>query len=339
MMKRAIADPSLVWIADTGDTKQKISQQLKRTIEWLTQSKSGGVSIALSELAYTQLAQLNIIPTDGHIRALLQESEVADAITSKELARMLNELILSSFSGTDNDIDYEAEILNCTYDFISISDNPERRDLTKAALLDFALTEVRRKSGKHYVLPRNREGRSTLGFEIRIDCLVEREDEAIEKLEIDTEFDVFAEHWSLIGTFDCEAMWGEASNANDLKFAIISKAARDGLKRDSLLNFRFSDYFLPSARLHGAMTGAIQGVSLMRILDVVSKNSRTKIEPFRVSAQADSAVRRRASDEALARRVHLTTGHEGFRLMFWELPDGTLEFANIGPKFELKIAE
>jgi hypothetical protein len=31
------------------------------------------------------------------------------------------------------------------------------------------------------------------------------------------------------------------------------------------------------------------------------------------------------------------SAHDAFRLMWWELPDGTLEFANVSAKFELEI--
>ena len=46
----------------------------------------------------------------------------------------------------------------------------------------------------------------------------------------------------------------------------------------------------------------------------------------------------RQFNSALARRVHLTGGKEGLRLMYWE-NDREIEFANVGVKHELYIAQ
>ena len=43
------------------------------------------------------------------------------------------------------------------------------------------------------------------------------------------------------------------------------------------------------------------------------------------------------TDRALAFRTHLTKRGVGLRLMLWKIPDGTIEFANVGNKDELMI--
>ena len=60
-------------------------------------------------------------------------------------------------------------------------------------------------------------------------------------------------------------------------------------------------------------------------------------EPFRTDARPTARQVSRASDGAVGWRTHLTKHHEGFRLMFWKSPDGSIEFANIGDKDELVI--
>lgn len=47
----------------------------------------------------------------------------------------------------------------------------------------------------------------------------------------------------------------------------------------------------------------------------------------------------RRADNAAAKRVHLTKHGAGLRLMFWELDDGSIEFANVGVKAALEITE
>jgi hypothetical protein len=43
------------------------------------------------------------------------------------------------------------------------------------------------------------------------------------------------------------------------------------------------------------------------------------------------------SDGAKAFRTHVSKSGEAIRLMYWQANDGSVEFANIGPKRELEI--
>jgi hypothetical protein len=70
--------------------------------------------------------------------------------------------------------------------------------------------------------------------------------------------------------------------------------------------------------------------SLDRCAAVVADNT--------LQFERDFGKKRRA-DNAGSRRVHVTKKGIGLRLMFWELPSGQIEFANIGPKHEEAIFE
>jgi len=59
-----------------------------------------------------------------------------------------------------------------------------------------------------------------------------------------------------------------------------------------------------------------------------------EVKPFRDGASGRQKSR---DDGALAWRTHLTKRGAGLRLMIWQLPDGTIEFANVGNKDELVI--
>ncbi|HYC04478.1 MAG TPA: hypothetical protein VED40_14385 [Azospirillaceae bacterium] len=60
----------------------------------------------------------------------------------------------------------------------------------------------------------------------------------------------------------------------------------------------------------------------------------------RVSAKGQGLVhKKRTKDGALAFRTHVSKDHEALRLMFWRNKDNHIEFANVGSKKELVIAE
>jgi hypothetical protein len=103
-------------------------------------------------------------------------------------------------------------------------------------------------------------------------------------------------------------------------------------ERARLKRFQVGAQFLESAKRNGFGTRMNVIDSCARILLDVPKNS---IEPFRVSA--DSSKQRFRGDGAGAFRTHLTKDGPGYRLMFWQLKDGSIEFANVGPKHELLI--
>lgn len=68
---------------------------------------------------------------------------------------------------------------------------------------------------------------------------------------------------------------------------------------------------------------------------IVLGRPKNPLKEFRESASSSRQIVR--PDGARAFRTHLTKRGVGLRLMFWVLPDGTIEFANIGDKDELVI--
>lgn len=71
---------------------------------------------------------------------------------------------------------------------------------------------------------------------------------------------------------------------------------------------------------------------------IILQNPKNPIRPF--WEDIDKKIRKiRNADGAKAYRTRITKKSEGFRLMFWKLSDGTIEFANVGSKNELIIYE
>jgi len=154
--------------------------------------------------------------------------------------------------------------------------------------------------------------------------------------DLDHSFSVALDGQSLLRTVGCLALWLQAHTADHVRDAVNARveevlAAGTG-SRDQLRQFRVGNEFLESARRNGFASRLNPIDSCARILLGVPKNP---VEPFRISV--DSTIQRTRGDGARAFRTHLTKDGPGYRLMYWELADGSIEFANIGPKHELAI--
>lgn len=145
---------------------------------------------------------------------------------------------------------------------------------------------------------------------------------------------------SILEHLGCLRLWGEAQSPEEARDAVNTRIAEllaSGTgNRNAVLEFRFGDDFLASARRNAF--GARSDLA-MNLIDSCARilvgHPKQAAMPFRVSENSEE--QRVRSDGALAFRTHLTKAGAGFRLMYWELSDGTIEFANVGTKFELAI--
>jgi hypothetical protein len=144
----------------------------------------------------------------------------------------------------------------------------------------------------------------------------------------------------LIDPISC---WEVSTTAADIKRAIQLQCRKymmganlyNGWK--SLPSFYIGDGFIASLKecqCWGRSTFAKQ--VLETIAETVLMRNKLEIKYFR-ETENSTEPRKRLSDGALGCRVHVTKKKEGFRLMPWELKNGTFELANIGPKKELSI--
>ena len=163
-------------------------------------------------------------------------------------------------------------------------------------------------------------------------------------------------HGDYIRQVDTLELWGNADSEQGALDAILGMAIKhqeiglpqvatpasytSGLLVDKgMIRFRLGPKFLYSVQQWGF--GSRQDWAMLlidscaRILLAIPKK---EIKIFETSAQSRNQ-RRRAIDNALAWRTHLTKANEGFRLMLWTTSDGLIEFANVGPKKELLIEE
>ncbi|WP_028971669.1 hypothetical protein [Sporomusa ovata] len=136
------------------------------------------------------------------------------------------------------------------------------------------------------------------------------------------------------------AIWQEADSAEYAIEAIelsIRELASSGLDESGRRAYRLGNYFLESAKQWGFFNRTDYAMLLVEsCARIVLDAPKNPIKPFRVSSTS-SEQRVRSDDGALAFRTHLSKSGVGFRLMLWQLPDDTIEFANVGDKDELII--
>lgn len=146
-------------------------------------------------------------------------------------------------------------------------------------------------------------------------------------------------HTALLQQFGVWEVWNNAKSEDSAMDAInlcMEELVASGVDGQHRAAFQLGDRFLESARHWGFGSRSDHARLLVetcaRIVLNVPKNT---IDEF---LEAHSSTRqRRRDDGALAFRTHLTKKGAGLRLMFWKLPGGMIEFANVGDKDELSI--
>jgi len=150
---------------------------------------------------------------------------------------------------------------------------------------------------------------------------------------------VATSHIALLKQLGVWEVWNNAGSEDSAMDAInlcIEELLASGVDGEHRRQFQLGNRFLESARHWGFGSRSDHARLLIetcaRIVLNVPKNT---IDEF---LEAGSSTRQRRRDNgALAFRTHLTKKGAGFRLMLWKLPDGMIEFANVGDKDELSI--
>jgi hypothetical protein len=148
-----------------------------------------------------------------------------------------------------------------------------------------------------------------------------------------------------ISQLEPEILWSFAENEAEIYFAIECLAYRlrqeSGCHspRDNCARFKLGSEFLTSLHSWQAISdGRYARPTLETCARLVAQFPKNKSERFfRMTSSGKNAEVVRETDKAAAWRTHISKEHEAMRLMYWQNAEGLIEFANIGPKSELKI--
>lgn len=142
-----------------------------------------------------------------------------------------------------------------------------------------------------------------------------------------------------------EEMWNSDIPVESMMLAVAARANHFRIangqapKRWTSEDFAFGNDFISSLKKHGGIGAGEASANVYdKCAKILAEVTMPNCNPF-MTAAGGSLQRTRKSDGASAFRCHVTSRHEGLRLMFWKLKSGSIEFANIGPKFEHVIKE
>lgn len=155
--------------------------------------------------------------------------------------------------------------------------------------------------------------------------------------QVDDRVSVFFSRTGLLEEVEPLCLWPDtddvdaACSAIDCCVARLIAAGADGTDGQS---YSIGDRFLESARTWGCGQEGKHTFTLIEsCARIVLNIPKQEVKPFE-----DGRGRQKARDDgALAYRTHLTKRGVALRLMLWKLPDGSIEFANVGNKAELVI--
>ena len=149
------------------------------------------------------------------------------------------------------------------------------------------------------------------------------------------------QYTSFIQSLDGLTLWKSVDDAEGFVFSLFAGAARRGVaggffeKLSDIPMFSVGSEFAGSLARNQAMKmGRFSQATYERALSVICGNGGKAM--WRRGGRGRSQMAR--ADGALAWRCHVTSRHEAIRLMYWTV-DGRIEFANVGVKNELVIAE
>ena len=142
-------------------------------------------------------------------------------------------------------------------------------------------------------------------------------------------------------SLDGWALWRTAENADDVVLALLVGAVKRGIASGNVRKVSDiplfgvgSDFIESLGRNQAGGVGRFSSVTYDAAVGVLSGVGG---RPMRLAKGGASPQRTRA-DGSIAWRSHITTSHEALRLMYWT-GGGCIEFANVGVKNELFIAE
>jgi len=145
----------------------------------------------------------------------------------------------------------------------------------------------------------------------------------------------------LTDSLDLLTIWDGASSDEAVRSCVdacVKNLISSGVADDAISNFIIGEGFVVSLFAWGADSRSdFAMVTVEACARIVLGTPKNPVIEFRESAEGNSKQRERC-DGALAFRAHLTKKGVGLRLMLWRHLDGTIEFANIGGKAELKIS-
>jgi len=340
-MRPTIAiDASLLAIPNSADTAAAVEDILAAINDWAAASEDQNCCrFVVCSNVIEVLQTANCFPATQNIAALLDLYNLSHVFSPKDI----NSRIFSLINRSERVVDaFGTEVLDCQeFDSpdIVVADTHCAIVESTACLLASILKSLEPAMSRAVL------GYRTSAYSVQVSTQISKvevadvgEHDISPPEAIVGPIPVVTKPQEYLMSLDPSLIWRHANDPTQVHMAIsLEIAAEMGIHIEELplsvqnRTFRIGTEFCNSLARNDA-------VGEKRYAEVVRKKCAQYVVG-KIDLDTGISEERRSRDGAKSVRVHITKHREALRLMSWECASGQLEFANIGPKSELKIEE
>ncbi|MBZ9942655.1 hypothetical protein LB533_16305 [Mesorhizobium sp. BR1-1-13] len=338
----AFLDLSIFAVPNSIDTIEGFNSLFGRLEDWASRTATQNcINIVVSDNAIDDLTLANCFPALHNIQALLEMYDISHVFSARDLNKRIFRILSRSVSLSDA---IGIRVDQCTADCSPTEalENISEVLLASAHKLACAV-------GVFLHLAPDAKGIVAIvqGYEVQgavldfagseIEATFLHRAPPEDLTNVDEQINVAASPKDFLNGLLADSAWVMAEQGAELALPIALRAAEKlGVEIDDLplgVGRKFSvgeSFYSSLAKVEALGNHKHAHTTLDRCATVVADNTLLFERDFQKNRRVDSAE---------ARRVHLTKGGVGLRLMFWERTNGGIEFANVGPKHEEVIVE
>lgn len=347
-------DPYMVAVPNPCKSAQQLEQFVEGLLEWSETLSRPGMDLWISELCLQGLIDDGSYPYT-QLPPLLQqfryENDQFDHETICQLARSIfeREPFLERRTGISYAICSGAPKVIPEYFINRLGPNTAEALSTTLAIFGlWSISQPIASAGCVFAAMPDRQARQyhevTLTAEIElVEPYDRRELNYTLPVTIEMDWHICFGHTDLLQQMSGVELLGEADSSDGAIDAIkarIAELQKAGLPANKgVLSFHLGAHFLKSIQQWGFTRSDLAANLIDSCARILLQFPKNEIKEFRQNEAPTAPQRVRQTDSAVACRTHLTKASEGFRLLFWKLPNGEIEFANVGAKKELIIYE
>ncbi|MAH06552.1 MAG: hypothetical protein CL561_13435 [Alphaproteobacteria bacterium] len=146
---------------------------------------------------------------------------------------------------------------------------------------------------------------------------------------------IISNYKDINSAIEAKEIWTNATNNQELKLA-LRIALQDSTHIHKVDRVEIGTDFLNTLKRNSAHGSGTHAENVFNKCKQLIEGT-LDYSDFRTTSAKNSPIITRKSDNAQARRAHITTGNPALRLLFWDKGNDYIELANIGPKKQLEI--
>ncbi len=339
MLPAIVLDPSVFWMCSSEEDAETASEAIQKSCEWL--SGVARQNTYVSDKMLQRLEESGFFPAEPHFKAVLERIGISEVFSAKQLAQMA-----ARFLSNARFLEDDAPVRDLLFDDPSLNPDvlqPLDGALRGASELTLFLVAANSVSGRHagvsyrYACPKLGDSTVSVSAECRVLGAVPSELEEVLGASFAADVGMIRSPGDYYRSLSADEVWANARTSEEIKLAVSLFAGKIAGESGGILRkFFVGEGFLGTLiQADAAGRGVFASVTLKKCAQLVANCGNIEVSDFRESAS--KRPRRRDFDDARAKRMHITDGHQALRLMFWERPCGSIELANVENKFDLSI--